>query len=62
MRQNAVFGARRLAGHRAHRKLTTKPDGGVSMTVLRPRDAVDNLPALFWMHGGRHGDRQPLYG
>jgi acetyl esterase/lipase len=22
------------------------------MTVLRPRDAVGNLPVLFWMHGG----------
>jgi acetyl esterase/lipase len=33
-------------------ELTTEPDAGVSMTMLRPRDAVGNLPVLYWMHGG----------
>jgi acetyl esterase/lipase len=51
MRQNAVF-APVDSPDIERTELTTKPDGGVSMTVLRPRDAVDNLPALFWMHGG----------
>ncbi len=51
LRQNAVF-APVDSPDIERTELTTKPDGGVSMTVLRPRDAVDNLPALFWMHGG----------
>jgi acetyl esterase/lipase len=51
MRQNAVF-APVVAPDIARTELTTEPDGGVSMTVLRPRDAVGNLPVLFWMHGG----------
>jgi acetyl esterase/lipase len=33
-------------------ELTTRPDGEVSLTLLRPRDAVGDLPALFWIHGG----------
>jgi acetyl esterase/lipase len=33
-------------------ELTTERDGGVALTLLRPRDAVGDLPALFWMHGG----------
>jgi acetyl esterase/lipase len=51
MRQNAVF-APVAAPDIGRTELTTEPDGGVSMTVLRPRDAVGNLPVLFWMHGG----------
>jgi acetyl esterase/lipase len=49
MRQNAVFTP--VAAPDIERvELTT--DGGVSMTMLRPRDAVGDLPALYWMHGG----------
>ena len=51
MRQNAVFSPV-AAPDIARTELTTEPVGGVSMTVLRPRDAVGNLPVLFWMHGG----------
>ena len=51
MRQNAVFTP--VAAPDIERtELTTEPDGGVSMTVLRPRDAVGDLPVLYWMHGG----------
>jgi hypothetical protein len=51
MRQNAVF-TPVTAPDIERTELTTEPDGGVSMTVLRPRDAVGNLPVLYWMHGG----------
>ena len=51
MRQNAVFSPV-AAPDIARTELTTEPVGGVRMTVLRPRDAVGNLPVLFWMHGG----------
>ena len=51
MRQNAVF-APVAAPDIERTELTTEPDGGVSMTVLRPRDAVGDLPVLYWMHGG----------
>src|ERR1700761_5866735 len=27
-------------------------DGGVALTLLRPRGATGDLPALYWMHGG----------
>jgi acetyl esterase/lipase len=51
MRENAVFEP--VAAPDIERtELTTEPGGGVSMTMLRPRDAVGNLPVLFWMHGG----------
>jgi acetyl esterase/lipase len=51
MRQNAVFSP--VAAPDVERtELTTGPYGGVDMTVLRHRDAVGNLPVLFWMHGG----------
>ena len=50
MRQNTVF-APVEAPDIERTELTTEP-GGVSMTALRPRDAVGNLPVLFWMHGG----------
>ena len=51
MRQNAVFSP--VAAPDIERiELTTEPDGGVDMTVLRPRDAVGDLPVLYWMHGG----------
>ena len=32
--------------------LTTDPDGGVALTLLRPRGVAGDLPALYWMHGG----------
>jgi acetyl esterase/lipase len=49
MRQNAVFTP--IAAPDIERsELTT--DGGVGMTVLRPRGPVGELPALYWMHGG----------
>ena len=51
MRENAVF-APVAAPDIERTELTTQPGGGVAMTVLRPRDAVGNLPVLFWMHGG----------
>ncbi len=51
MRQNAVF-APVTAPDIERTELTTEPDGGVSMAVLRPRAAVGILPVLFWMHGG----------
>jgi acetyl esterase/lipase len=51
MRQNAVFSP--VPSPDIERvELTTGPDGGVGMTVLRPRDAVGDLPVLYWMHGG----------
>jgi acetyl esterase/lipase len=51
MRQNAVFVP--VATPDIDRtELTTGPDGGVTMTMLRPRDAVGDLPVLYWMHGG----------
>lgn len=51
MRQNAVFTP--VAAPDIERvELTTGPDGGVSMTVLRPHGAVGDLPLLYWMHGG----------
>src|ERR1700739_4498456 len=46
MRQNAVFAP--VAPSAIERtELATDPDGGVSMTVLRPRDAVGDLPVLY---------------
>ncbi|MDT5221323.1 MAG: hypothetical protein QOF15_3428, partial [Mycobacterium sp.] len=54
MRQNAVF-TRVPAPDIERTELTTEPDGGVVMTMLRPRDAahqVEDLPVLYWMHGG----------
>jgi acetyl esterase/lipase len=51
MRQNAVFAPVDSPGIE-RTELTTGPYGGVDMTALRPRDAVGNLPVLFWMHGG----------
>ncbi|MGA7135501.1 MAG: alpha/beta hydrolase [Mycobacterium sp.] len=33
-------------------ELRTGPEGGVELTLLRPRDAVGDLPVLYWMHGG----------
>jgi acetyl esterase/lipase len=51
MRHNAVFMP--IAAPEIERvELTTKPNGGVGMTVLRPCDAVADLPVLYWMHGG----------
>ena len=32
--------------------LTTDPNGGVALTLLRPSGATGDLPALYWMHGG----------
>jgi acetyl esterase/lipase len=51
MRQNAVF-APVPAPDIERIDLTTDPNGGVTLTLLRPRDAPDDLPALYWMHGG----------
>ncbi len=51
MRQNAVF-TPVTAPDIERVELTTGPDGGVIMTMLRPRDAAGNLPVLYWMHGG----------
>lgn len=51
MRENAVFPPV-AAPDIEHTELTTEPGGGVSMTALRPRDALGDLPVLFWMHGG----------
>jgi len=51
MRQNAVFTP--VAAPDIERtELTTESDGRVEMTLLRPRDAVGDLPVLYWMHGG----------
>ena len=51
MRENAVFAP--VDSPDIERiELTTGPDGGVEMTLLRPRDAVGDLPVLYWMHGG----------
>ena len=65
MRQNAVFTP--VAAPDIERtELTTEPDGGVSMTMLRPRDAAGDLPVLYWMHGGgtvignRYHGRRPV--
>jgi acetyl esterase/lipase len=51
MRQNAVF-APVPAPDIERIDLTTDPNGEVALTLLRPRDAPDDLPALYWMHGG----------
>jgi acetyl esterase/lipase len=32
--------------------LTTDTNGGGALTLLRPRGAAGDLPALYWMHGG----------
>src|ERR1700759_2069016 len=49
MRQNVVF-TPVVAPDIERTDLTT--DGGVSMTLLRPRDAAGDLPVVYWMHGG----------
>jgi acetyl esterase/lipase len=51
MRETAVFAPVDLPDIE-RTELTTGPDGGVGMTLLRPRDAVGDLPVLYWMHGG----------
>src|ERR1700739_690812 len=51
MRQNAAF-APGPAPDIERIALATDPPGGVALTLLRPRDAADDLPALYWMHGG----------
>jgi len=51
MRENAVFAP--IDSPDIERiELAAGPDGGVEMTLLRPRDAVGDLPVLYWMHGG----------
>ncbi|MDT5094826.1 MAG: hypothetical protein QOH60_4189 [Mycobacterium sp.] len=51
MRENAVFPP--VPAPDIERiELTTAPNCGVEMTLLRPRDAVGDLPLLYWMHGG----------
>jgi acetyl esterase/lipase len=32
--------------------LTTDPNGGIYLTLLRPHGAAGDLPVLYWMHGG----------
>src|ERR1700730_15942360 len=51
MRQNAPF-APVPAPDIERIDLTTDPNGGGALTLLRPRDAAGDLPALYWMHGG----------
>lgn len=51
MRQNAVF-APVPAPDIERVELTTQPGVEVSLSVLRPHNAVGDLPALYWMHGG----------
>jgi acetyl esterase/lipase len=51
MRANAVFAP--VESQDIERtELRTGPEGVVEMTLLRPRDAVGDLPVLYWMHGG----------
>jgi acetyl esterase/lipase len=51
MRQNAVFAP--VESQDIDRtELRTGPEGGVEMTLLRPRGAIGDLPVLYWMHGG----------
>jgi acetyl esterase/lipase len=51
MRQNAVFSP--VPAPDIERvELTTRSDGQVSLSVLRPHNAVGDLPVLYWMHGG----------
>jgi acetyl esterase/lipase len=51
MRQNAVFSP--VPAPDIERvELTTQPGTEVNLSVLRPRNAVGDLPALYWMHGG----------
>ena len=63
MRQNAVF-APVAAPDIERTELTTEPDGRVEMTLLRPRDARirEDLPVLYWMHGGGMVIGNRLYG
>jgi acetyl esterase/lipase len=51
MRANAVF-APVESQDIERNELKTGPEGGVELTLLRPRGAVGDLPVLFWMHGG----------
>jgi acetyl esterase/lipase len=51
MRQNAVF-APVPAPDIERVELTTETDGNVRLSLLRPREAVGDLPVLYWMHGG----------
>jgi acetyl esterase/lipase len=51
MRQNALFSP--VPAPDIERvELTTESDGDVRLSLLRPRDAVGDLPVLYWMHGG----------
>jgi acetyl esterase/lipase len=51
MRQNAVFSP--VPAPDIERvELTTQSCGEVSLSVLRPHNAVGDLPVLYWMHGG----------
>jgi acetyl esterase/lipase len=51
MRQNAVFSP--VPAPDIERvELAAQPGGEVSLSVLRPHNAVGDLPALYWMHGG----------
>jgi acetyl esterase/lipase len=51
LRHGAAFGP--VAAPDIERlELTTQPDGDVRLTLLRPGDAVGDLPLLYWIHGG----------
>ncbi|MDT7762978.1 MAG: hypothetical protein QOC63_2398, partial [Mycobacterium sp.] len=51
MRQNAVFPPVPAADIERV-ELTTQSDADVRLSLLRPHNAVGDLPALYWMHGG----------
>jgi acetyl esterase/lipase len=51
MRQHAVFEPV-VSSDIERVELTTESDGDLRMSLLRPRDAVGDLPVLYWMHGG----------
>jgi acetyl esterase/lipase len=51
MRENAVF-LPVPAPDIERVELTTQPGTGVNLSVLRPHNAVGDLPMLYWMHGG----------
>jgi acetyl esterase/lipase len=51
LRQNAVFEP--VSAPDIDRvELSTESDNAVRLSLLRPRDAVGDLPALYWIHGG----------
>jgi acetyl esterase/lipase len=51
MRQGSVFPPV-TASDIERIELTTESDGAVRLSLLRPHNAVGDLPVLYWMHGG----------